>query len=166
MNKGVQILLERMESNPDEFTYDDPLLSRKWRDITEQVSQRYQIIINNPDVKSHWQYALDFLDDEEIITLHNKLKALRADEFTRDVMARLLADADDGNYHKDSSPNFYQTSNPPKTLLASHEQVKAMKSFYAEELRREEIKAQQEIQLTQANLADAIQKIRAFGKGK
>lgn len=98
MNKGVQILLERMDSNPDEFGYDDPMLSRKWRDITEQISQRYQSIVKNPEVKSHWQYALDFLTDEEIVALHDKLKALRADEFTRDVMGRLLSEADDQSY--------------------------------------------------------------------
>lgn len=98
MNKGVQILLERMESNPDEFGYDNPKLSNKWRDITEQVSQRYQSIIGNPEAKGHWQYALDFLTDEEIVTLHDRLKALRADEFTRDVMARLLSEADDQSY--------------------------------------------------------------------
>jgi hypothetical protein len=164
MNKGVQILLERMDSNPDEFGFDDPMLSRKWRDITEQISQRYQSIIKNPDAKNHWHYHLDFLEDEEIVTLHNKLKTIRADEFTRDVMARLLADADDGNYHT-SALNL---GGAPKTIVASQHQIDAMQQYLGAQKNQQ----QAEMKLTQDSLANTIQAIqninakRAFGKGK
>jgi hypothetical protein len=157
MNKGVEILLERMESNPNEFAYDDPLLARKWRDITEQISQRYQAIIKNPDVKNHWQYALDFLEDEEIITLHNKLKALRAEEFTKDVMGRLLAGADDGNYH-----TFAQAQSvAPKTnqQLTSQKQAEYMQAEYAYQHQMAEAQAEIDNVVSQ-------QTKRAFGKGK
>ena len=98
MNKGVEILLERMDSNPDEFER-DPFVARKWRDLMEKVHQRVSYLQGDPNVEMHWRYQLDYLDDEDVLALHAKLKTIRADEFTRDVMARLLADADDGNYH-------------------------------------------------------------------
>lgn len=157
MNKGVEILLERMESNPNEFGYDDPLLARKWRDITEQISQRYQAIIGSPDTERHWKYALDFLEDEEITTLHNKLKALRAEEFTKDVMGRLLAGADDGNYH-----TFAQAQSvAPKTnqQLASQKQVEYMQAEYAYQHQKAEAQAEIDNVVSQ-------QTKRAFGKGK
>ena len=121
MNKGVQIILERMESNPDEFT-ETPKINKasKWADIIVGIRMRVDKIINNPNERYTFD-ELSYLTDEEVLALDAKLTDIRRDAFTKNVMSTILADADDGNYHKDSSPNFYQTSNPPKTLLASHE---------------------------------------------
>lgn len=103
MNKGVEILLERMNSNPDEFE-GNSLVASKWRDITEKVYQRVAVIHGEAGTDDYWKHQLDFLSDEEVLAIHNKLVSIRADEFTRDVMGRLLADADDGNYHSSITP--------------------------------------------------------------
>jgi hypothetical protein len=103
MNKGVQILLERMESHPDEF-YANSRASQKWRDIVEQIYQRAGAQFNDPDAKPHWKYLLHYLSDEEILKLRTKMQSIRADEFTKDVMGRLLAGADDWNYHNLAQP--------------------------------------------------------------
>lgn len=103
MNKGVQILLERMESHPDEF-YLNSRASLKWRDIVEQIYQRADGQFNDPDAKPHWKHLLHYLSDEEILKLRTKMQAIRADEFTKDVMGRLLAGADDWNYHTLAQP--------------------------------------------------------------
>jgi hypothetical protein len=157
MNKGVEILLERIDSTPEEFGYDDPLFSRKWRDITERVEQRYQAIIGNPDIPRHYAYQLDFLEDEEITTLHNKLKTLRAEEFTKNVMGRLLAGADDGNYH--TSAQTQSDGLKPNQQLASQMHAEYMKAEYA---------YQQKMAETQAEIDNVVsqQTKRAFGKGK
>jgi hypothetical protein len=157
MNKGVEILLERIDSTPEEFGYDDPLFSRKWRDITERVEQRYQAIIGNPDIPRHYAYQLDFLEDEEITMLHNKLKTLRAEEFTKNVMGRLLAGADDGNYH--TSAQTQSDGLKPNQQLASQMHAEYMKAEYA---------YQQKMAETQAEIDNVVsqQTKRAFGKGK
>lgn len=87
MNKGVQILLERMDSNPQEFVPD--LLGQyppKWRDILMAVECR---AIRNKDFKDQ----LPFLSDNEIKVLWQKMQALQGELFTEQVMDTLLRDA-------------------------------------------------------------------------
>ena len=89
MNKGVQILLERMSSNPDEFVPEMPLgaVGRKWRDIIEAVQDRVKGRVGDTPY-----FSLQFLSDEEVLAIHTKLQEIRGDLFTKDIMARLLAD--------------------------------------------------------------------------
>ena len=89
MNKGVQILLERMSSNPDEFVPEMPLgaVGRKWRDIIEAVQDRVKGRVGDTPY-----FSLQFLSDEEVLAIHTKLQEIRGELFTKDIMARLLAD--------------------------------------------------------------------------
>lgn len=87
MNKGVQILLERMESNPDEFI---PTLQDnyppKWRHILMAVEMR---------AKGGKEYKdqLPFLNDREIKALWEKMQSLQGELFTKQVMDTLLRGA-------------------------------------------------------------------------
>jgi hypothetical protein len=87
MNKGVQILLERMSSNPDEFI---PTLRdgypAKWRDILLSVEMRTN---GGKDYKDQ----LSFLNDKEIKALWEKMQSLQGELFTNRVMDTLLRDA-------------------------------------------------------------------------
>jgi hypothetical protein len=86
MNKGVQILLERIKSNPEEFIPD--IAGRypdKWRNILQQVEARA-----TGDVLKY----LDFLNDTEIAELWQALLQVRRDQFTKQVMNTLLRDSD------------------------------------------------------------------------
>jgi hypothetical protein len=89
MNKGVQILLERMSSNPDEFI---PTLRdgypAKWRDILLSVEMRTN---GGKDYKDQ----LPFLSDREIKALWGKMQSLQGELFTIRVMDTLLRDAHD-----------------------------------------------------------------------
>lgn len=164
MNKGVQILLERMESNPDEFRLNDVLTASKWANIIISIRARMQKMASK-STELNTVDELSFLTDEEVLVLDAKLKDIRRDAFTQDIMAKLLSDADDGNYHASAQ---YQ-SNTPKNIYTSQYQINAMKSMLQDQQAQAQIQAQQEMMLTQANLADAIQNIntkRAFGKGK
>lgn len=78
MNQGVEILLARMESNPDEFS---AKYGSKWLWVLEGVNAR----VANGDKTS-----LPFLNDEEITTLWAKLVEISRDGFTKKVMATLL----------------------------------------------------------------------------
>lgn len=90
MNKGVQILLERMSSNPDEFI---PTLRdgypTKWRDILLSIEMRTN---GGKDYKDQ----LSFLNDREIKALWEKMQSLQGELFTKRVMNTLLRDAEDG----------------------------------------------------------------------
>jgi hypothetical protein len=89
MNKGVQILLERMSSNPDEFVPDlRNGYPPKWRNILLSVEMR---------MKGGKDYAdqLPFLNDKEIKALWHKMQELRGELFTKQVMNTLLQDANE-----------------------------------------------------------------------
>jgi hypothetical protein len=87
LNKGVQILLERMSSNPDEFV---PSLRGgylpKWRDILLSVEMR----VNGG---KEYKDQLPFLTDKEVKALWEKMQSLRGDLFTKQVMNTLLSES-------------------------------------------------------------------------
>ena len=80
MNQGVEILLARMDSNPDEFT----TARGKWDWIMDGVNRR--VAGKDKDV-------LAYLTDEEAQALYDKMQLLARDGFTRNVMETLLEDA-------------------------------------------------------------------------
>jgi hypothetical protein len=92
MNKGVQILLERMNSNPDEFV---PSLNGgyppKWRKIILSVEMR----VNGGE---DYRDQLSFLNDKEIKALWQKMQELQGELFTKQVMDTLLRDAEEDNF--------------------------------------------------------------------
>ena len=79
MNKGVEILLARMESNPDEFT-----LSDRWNWVMNDVWTRMY------ETSLPLDKPLYYLTDEEVKALYDGLIKLRAENFTRKVMAQVL----------------------------------------------------------------------------
>ena len=82
MNKGIEILLARMESNPDEFT----TVRGKWDWVMEGVNRR--IAGKDKDV-------LAYLTDEEAQALYDKMQLLARDGFTRNVMETLLREEEE-----------------------------------------------------------------------
>ena len=95
MNKGVQILLERMGSNPEEFYTN----KNKWLDIISVVVTRMKQLCHEGDTDGGPTHlSLCPLKDEEVIALHTKLRAIASEEFTHTVMDRLLTANYDINY--------------------------------------------------------------------
>jgi len=97
MNKGVQILLERMQSNPEEFIPDwRGEFPPKWRSKLDAVVRR-ATFINAKHKKKDVEYypELPFLKDEEILALHTAMQNLLANRFTEEVMSTLLQDAEE-----------------------------------------------------------------------
>ena len=92
MNKGVQILLERMSSNPDEFVPDVyGKYPPKWRTIIMSVQMRAE---GGKDYKDQ----LPFLNDKEIKALYEKMQSLQGDLFTKQVMNTLLSESVEDNF--------------------------------------------------------------------
>ena len=118
MNKGVQILLERMSSNPDEFV---PSLrvgyQNKWRDILLSVDMR---VNGGKDYKDQ----LAFLTDKEVRALWEKMQSLRGDLFTKQVMNTLLSESTESPYDYANTSNLVYSTTPttivpPVTTLPS-----------------------------------------------
>ena len=86
MNQGVEILLARMDSNPDEFVGD---AMDKWRWVVNDLQSR---IHPTPEMKKEGYLPLRFLSDDEARALWEKLESLRADQFTKAVIQTLLED--------------------------------------------------------------------------
>ena len=103
MNKGVEILLSRMDSNPEEFVPD--VMGRypkKWRETLDHVQARVQ--------DKNAQGGLMFLTTEEINKLWAKMQSLRGDLFTKQIMNTLLQDSVDTlTLGKDMNDPYWQT---------------------------------------------------------
>jgi hypothetical protein len=87
-NKGVEILLNRMDSHPEEFTERRNLGARsRWDWIIEQVSRR---VLNGHKSDSKYRLDLPFLSDEEVGALYDKYQQLQGQAFTSRIMSELL----------------------------------------------------------------------------
>lgn len=85
MNQGVQMLLARMDSHPEEFSFQFGLgdeVSSRWAAVMDDLERRVSGQFTSP--------PLPFLSDEEIKALHDKYIALQGDAFTHYVMNELL----------------------------------------------------------------------------
>ena len=103
-NQGVQILLDRMDTNPEEF--DD--YAGKWGDIIGAVHARKSI----PEAHSK-DAPLPFLTDPEVNALYEKLEDVRRENFTSDVLRRLADTPKEITQQELWDKPIYSTSNIP-----------------------------------------------------
>jgi hypothetical protein len=95
-NKGVQILLNRMESHPEEFIR-APMILRptmprglmRWDWVLEPILRR---VANNHANTHDQRIDLPFLTDNEVNALYDKYLRIQGDAFTNRVMGELLID--------------------------------------------------------------------------
>lgn len=84
MNQGVEILLSRMDSNPEEFIGHEG----KWDWIMDGINRR--VAGKDKDV-------LAYLTDEEARVLYDKMQILARANFTRSVLETLLPENETPN---------------------------------------------------------------------
>lgn len=94
MNKGIEILIARMESSPEEFLTGNK--SGKWLHLMEQYE--------------------DYMEPEDRKALMDKYNSLKMQKFTEKVMKELLEDQqekseDFGNYAQALGASMQQTKN-------------------------------------------------------
>ena len=94
MNEGVQILIERVKTHPEEFVFEDdhPFKESKWRNIIQQYK--------------------DYLPKEDIEALQGAINAVIQEKFTAKVMEELL----DPKVEEQLTLNPYSTSTGNVTL--------------------------------------------------
>ena len=98
MNQGVEILLARMDSNPDEFVGTSWPSKNKWAWVIDDLRRR---MVPTKEDKEFGQ-PLRFLSDDEVRMLWEKLESLRADQFTKAVMQTLLHEEEETNHFEDA----------------------------------------------------------------
>ena len=87
-NKGVLILLNRMDSHPEEFTERRNLGARtRWDWLIEQVTRR---VFNGHKGDSNYRLDLPFLTDAEVDALYDKYQQTQGQAFTNRIMSELL----------------------------------------------------------------------------
>jgi len=89
MNQGVEILLKRMGSNPDEFQV---LVGRstKWDWLVAPLSERGWALANPDKARITDRLSLAYLSDEEVLALHKKLLSVQGESFTQKVIQTIL----------------------------------------------------------------------------
>lgn len=96
MNQGIEILLSRMDSNPDEFVSSVGQFPHKWSWVLESICDRgYRLTAKKnedyPDAVPTDNFpSLPFLTDDEILIVYKKLTSLQGKAFTDTVMKTLL----------------------------------------------------------------------------
>ena len=94
-NTGVQIILERMKSHPEEFVDEkvsllrgEPVLAKtRWRDTSAAVLARYNRTEQNKG-------ALEWLTDDEVRLMYEGLMELLRGKFTGDVMQAIAGEVE------------------------------------------------------------------------
>ena len=129
MNKGVQILLERMQSNPEEFIPDwRGDYPPKWKRKLDAIARRVIHIHSSLKNKDDYYPELPFLSDNEILELWNAMQNILASRFTEEVMATLLEDATEYPVELSSFSAHATggTQKPAGRITLSSSQVQAM----------------------------------------
>lgn len=95
INKGVQMLINRMDSHPEEFTRRKSLNPGRWDWVLEQVIRRVEHNHKNSDT---YRVELPFLSNSEVEALYDKWMSIQGDAFTHRIMRELLdSDAEDND---------------------------------------------------------------------
>lgn len=109
MNEGVRILLERMETHPQEFNNG---ILHKWSDVVGDVMQRARGEAN----------PVPFLDDAEVQAIYDKLRDLERHEFTAKVLRKLADTPEEQEHEQLDLP--YIPAMPRRTYGLSVEELK------------------------------------------
>lgn len=168
MNQGVEVLLSRMDSNPDEFVGMDWPMKSKWDWLLDDLRRR---VLPTHEDKERGYVALRFLSDEEVQALWSKLESLRADEFTKKVMQTLLHEEEAVNPFAEAvragmgQLSAYQTK-PTKILTTAALKADMLKLLEETAPDLEEASREQILADLQALEAQKTMKIKTKGRYK
>lgn len=121
MDEVVDLLIKRMDSNPEEFcdnwdpeddntVYGSDYRAPKWRHIIYQLRNRVGDD-NSARVPSYQVKPLPFLSDEQIERLYAKYVEVQANEFEKYVLRTLLHVEDTSRYDEASMMPVQQAQN-------------------------------------------------------
>lgn len=99
MNAGVEILIERMKSNPEEFIDEkgslvdgDTVVRGRWNKIIIAVLTKKKVRIVKKQTEDVYWKELSWLTDEEIDALYDAFMETMRNRFTGDIMVKLAGE--------------------------------------------------------------------------
>jgi hypothetical protein len=99
MNAGVEILIERMKSNPEEFIDEkgslvdgDTVVRGRWNKIIISVLTKKKVRIVKKQTEDVYWKELSWLTDEEIDALYDAFMETMRNRFTGDIMVKLAGE--------------------------------------------------------------------------
>ena len=99
MNAGVEILIERMKSNPEEFIDEkgslvdgDTVVRGRWNKIIVAVLTKKKVRIVKKQTEDVYWKELSWLTDEEIDALYDAFMETMRNRFTGDIMVKLAGE--------------------------------------------------------------------------
>jgi len=99
LNAGVEIIIERMKSHPEEFIEDkgslidgDTVVRGRWHKIILAVLTKKKVrVVKNKQEDVYWK-ELSWMTDEEIDALYDGFMEMMRNKFTGDVMVKLAGE--------------------------------------------------------------------------
>ena len=99
LNAGVEILIERMRSNPEEFIQEkgsivdgDTVVSGRWNKIILAVLTKKKVRVVKRQTDDVYWKELSWLTDEEIDALYDAFMEMMRNRFTGDIMVKLAGE--------------------------------------------------------------------------
>lgn len=89
MQEGIRVLIERMDSHPEEFFGD---LAFRWSEIMQDIAK----------------HGPEFLEEDDLMMLNKKVKEVRRKEFNAKVLDE-IASAERLNHAKDKAERIAKT---------------------------------------------------------
>ena len=106
MQEGIRVLIERMDSHPEEFFGD---LAFRWSEIMQDIAK----------------HGPEFLEEDDLMMLNKKVKEVRRKEFNAKVLDE-IASAQRLNHAKDKAEKLAQsTGNYGASVKQSGAPIKA-----------------------------------------
>ena len=167
MNKGVEMIIARMESTPEEFIAQEEysIPPSKWHNILMQVKERMYAINGDDAAEPHYKYQLAFLSNEEILAIWAKYQSLLADQFTRRVMGNLLAEPAREDEVVDRGTSRY--SQGFTTMAGNYHRNQDGDQSRIAKLQQAYLQNQMEMQrINQTNILESLRKVEGLRREK
>jgi len=115
LNAGVEILIERMKSNPEEFIQEkgsivdgDTVVSGRWNKIILAVLTKKKVRVVKRQTDDVYWKELSWLTDEEVDALYDAFMEMMRNRFTGDIMVKLAGETQ--QVEEDTVPQAISTA--------------------------------------------------------
>jgi len=118
LNAGVEILIERMKSNPEEFIQEkgslidgDTVVSGRWNKIIIAVLTKKKVRIVKKQTEDVYWKELSWLTDEEVDALYDAFMEMMRNRFTGDIMVKLAGETQQVQEEEITVPHIARFNN-------------------------------------------------------
>ena len=118
LNAGVEILIERMKSNPEEFIQEkgslidgDTVVRGRWNKIILAVLTKKKVRVVKRQTDDVYWKELSWLTDEEVDALYDAFMEMMRNRFTGDIMVKLAGETQQVQEEEITVPHIARFNN-------------------------------------------------------